>query len=452
MKRRNFLAAALVAPTLWIPRVSRGATPRFGTIDHVLVLFAKGGLRSHAVFNAVGSHRHNPWATQPVQSGTAWKLGAACGAADIATSSFGIIPGLAKVTNDVAVLACVDHTPSAAPDDGHDSAAYRMAGGDATSEPGLLTRIGRDLPRYANGFSLAAMPPVEISASEFGTGQGEWARARPIQIRDPAERFGTSGTLGKGWKIAAREANAARFVAGRPSAYQNRIAGYNDAKHNTAVFAPVLGDPLIDVLGSAATTAAGVSNGQLIEVLGNYLMDEVGDPQGAGTRSFGSGVALALRFFQFGSPMAVVTRAHFDLHINEDKSFPPRTADLVRQLAGLRFLLKQMTHPKGGAYWDRTVVTVVSEFSRNNTTDATGFNSGRGSDHNTDQPNPFRNQAIAVMGGPIRGGQLFGSTDAAMAPTGTVYSSRRLLSTVMDLVGLSHTPYWSDTPIAELLA
>ena len=86
MKRRNFLAAALVAPTLWIPRVSRGATPRFGTIDHVLVLFAKGGLRSHAVFNAVGSHRHNPWATQPVQSGTAWKLGAACGAADIATS------------------------------------------------------------------------------------------------------------------------------------------------------------------------------------------------------------------------------------------------------------------------------------------------------------------------------------------------------------------------------
>ena len=77
--RRTFLkvsgaaAAASLAPTLWLPK-ARAATEAFGQVKHLLVLFAEGGLRSHCLFNAVGSVQDNPFGTQPAAAGTEWAL------------------------------------------------------------------------------------------------------------------------------------------------------------------------------------------------------------------------------------------------------------------------------------------------------------------------------------------------------------------------------------------
>src|SRR5256885_292999 len=113
MKRRDFLklSAAAALPMIFIPKRSRAATPASGSVKHLLVLFAQGGFRSHATFNAVGSMRHNPFGVQNAAPNTEWKLGGACGAEDIVTSSGVTVPSFARVTNDVAVIPCVDHVP-----------------------------------------------------------------------------------------------------------------------------------------------------------------------------------------------------------------------------------------------------------------------------------------------------------------------------------------------------
>ena len=84
--RRDFLklsAAATVAPMLWLPRRAYAASPGFGLAKHVLVLHAKGGIRSHNVFNAVGyTSPHSPYAVNPFGAEAAfgtrqWTLGSA---------------------------------------------------------------------------------------------------------------------------------------------------------------------------------------------------------------------------------------------------------------------------------------------------------------------------------------------------------------------------------------
>jgi hypothetical protein len=57
---------------------------------------------------------------------------------------------------------------------------------------------------------------------------------------------------------------------------------------------------------------AGVTNGQLLEVLGNHDLTEIGDPQSS--LSWGADIALALRCFSLGAPMVTVNRDVFDMH------------------------------------------------------------------------------------------------------------------------------------------
>jgi uncharacterized protein (DUF1501 family) len=111
-----------------------------------------------------------------------------------------------------------------------------------------------------------------------------------------------------------------------------------------------------------------------------------------------------------------------------------------------------MSHPNGGTYWDKTLVVVLSEFSRNNTGDE-GFNSGNGSDHVAERTGPTRNQAIAVMGGMVTAaGKRLGETDDAMNACGPVYSSRSLLATLLDVLGVDSSALWADAPIQELFS
>jgi uncharacterized protein (DUF1501 family) len=455
MRRREFIklaAAASALPVIWIPRRSKASTPAESAVKHLLVLFAQGGFRSHATFNAVGTHQHNPFGTQPAANGTQWTLGAACGAQDI-PSSLGTVPAFAKVTNDVAVIPCVDHLPMTdSPEIDHVMGARRIASGAPDGTSGLLSIVGKHLPLYKNGFNLSAVPPVEVSPSEFGLGSGDYASTRPISLFGAAQSFSSDLPIGKGWKIPVRAQLDQAFRDHRPRGYRARLSNFLLAKRNTAIFADMLKDPQLNILSQPNATGAGFSNAQLIEILGNSTLDSIGDMQM--TPSWGPDVAMALRFLQFGAPFAVVTRATYDMHDNERTNYAPRTMDLVRQLAGLNFILKRMTHPSGGMFWDHTLVVVLSEFSRNNTMPDTGFNSGNGSDHVTDASaslGPQRNQAVAWMGGPLTAkGKMLGSTDSNLNPLGKVYTSRSLLSTMLDVLGVDYRMFWQDDPIAEL--
>jgi uncharacterized protein (DUF1501 family) len=186
-------------------------------------------------------------------------------------------------------------------------------------------------------------------------------------------------------------------------------------------------------------------------VLGNHDMVDIGDPQSS--QSWGADIALALRCFSLGSPMVTVARDVYDMHDIEADAYAPRTEDLVRQLAGLHFLLHRMAHPDGGTYWDKTLVVTTSEFSRNNTNELTGFNTGNGSDHVGEDEDPARNQAIVMMGGVVAaGGKLIGATDDNIKATGEVIASRDVLATVLDVLGLDAAALLGDSakPIAQV--
>ena len=461
--RRNFLklsaAAATVGPTILIPRFAH-ATPGFGLTKHVLVLYAKGGFRSHCTFNAVGeAMRHNPFGVAAPLGGRDWSLGAAAGTATFPTTlPGGTVPSFASVSNFATVLGCVDHNPGGAVDVDHRTAANRIATANPEGTTGVLSVIGRDHAMYAaNGFTLSAVPPVEINPTEFGLGSGSFAITRPLSVSSSGG-FSIDQEIGQGWKMNARAALNDRFINTRARTYRARLAQFLDSKEKAAIFAPLLKDPLLQVTSTEpanmAAAANGVTNAQLIEVLGDYDLSMIGDPQ-MGIRSWGGDVAMALRFFGQGSPMAVVTRDIYDLHDQEEDAYVPRVRDLIRQLGGLHFLLKYMDHPDGGKFWDHTIVLTASEFSRNNTT-ASGFNSGAGSDHVGQEPGPARNQAICMMGGPIEGvaGQLIGPTDNQInaLDQAEVFNSKRLLATIYDALGIDSSTYFPDAAISELYA
>jgi hypothetical protein len=444
MRRREFLALAAALPTLWIPKKAHARTAAFGRVKHLLVLYAKGGFRSHATFNAVGSRAHNPWGAQ--SSAAEWKYGAAANGADIITTR-GTIDGFAKRTSRVAVLASVDHTPNALADVDHRTASLRIGTGAPDGTTGLLTLIGAHHPRYANGFTPAAVPPIEIGASEFGLGSGEMVRYRPLSVGAPEESLDAELTVRNTWNAAARDRLDRRFLARKAGVYSPRIENFTTSKQNTSTFADLLRDPRLDLFGAPTATDAGVTNAELLELFGREPLSATDDASAWGPR-----VALALRFFSFGAPACVVTNDIYDLHDDERSEYAPRATDLVRQLAALDEVLRRMPHPEGGTYYDATMVAVVSEFSRNNT-GASGFNSGNGSDHVEEEAGPCRNQAIAVMGGVVRAaGKQIGSTDAEMNATGKVLSSRSLLSTFLDVLGLSHEAFFAEPPIEELFA
>lgn len=477
--RRDFLkvsaaaAAAITAPTIITSR-ARAATPFFGQVKHVLVLFARGGIRSHCLWNAVGAAQHNPFGKladyQTVAPGTQWTPGAlyhdASGKAgfgdiDLTAGTLGeIVPGFHQITNDIAVVPCVDHNPSGTPDVNHDTATQRVATGDPYGLTGLLSRVGAHHPLYDGvGFTAATPPPVEIQATEFGLGAGDYAQTRPLTVQGADNVFFTDDPIGQGWKVDARDALNQRFRDRRSRAFRKRISEVMLHKTNVSTFAQMLQDPRLNVINDPAGSDAGITNGEIVEVLGDFFLNQQNptDPtepmDTQGIRSWGGDIAMALRFFSFGVPMAVVTRSIYDMHDNERALYRPRTLDLARQFAGLNYLLKRMPHPDGGTYWDHTLVTAIGEFSRNNTL-ASGFNSGNGSDHVTNEAGPSRNQAVPIMGGVIeqagKGGMIIGSTDTNINATGQVYSSRSWLSTLLDVLGIDHSSFWPDAPINEL--
>lgn len=456
--RRGFLraaaalGAAAVAPTLWLPRRARAATSELhGTAKHLLILHADGGLRSGTLFNAKLNVRWNPHVgpdgapDQPGAPGTAWDVGALFDAGATAIPELGdgvLMPGLPAVSNALTVMSLVDHEPGAERSDAsHATARRRIMTGFYDGTTGLLSHIYRHHPNYTGSGAETAIPPVIVGAPgrAFGlTAPGGGAFA-PL-VFNGADDFrvsaGQPAIAAPSWATGVTQRLDDRFTGGLSLRDQRRVGGYLVAKRGASRFRETLRQPMLDI----------AADPELDPVLGsNALLRRVFGPN-----RWGANMALGVRMLQLGSPAVVVSTSGYDTHSNELVEFPPLARDLGRQLAGLNFLLARLAHPDGGTYLDHTLVVVLSEFARDNTEPATGYNSAGGSDHRGEDGS--RHQALPVMGAFVGGGARIGESDAAtMAPNdpSQVIASQSVLASLCDAIGVDMSEVYKAPLVTE---
>lgn len=457
--RRSFLrtaaagaAAASSAPWVFVPRKAF-AGPATGAADSVIVLYAAGGLRSQPLFHADVSQQHNPFGAAPsVASGTQWGVGAVLGTAPYPV--FGIpdvteIPPVPAIANDISVFAGVDHAPASPIAVGvdHFIGDISLTTGhyeDGAPRNGLLSMIHRDHPGYAGGGMV--LPPFDLGLSNFGRGEADLAAFRPIALASANEFTGKSqgGEQQErgAWARPVREARDDRFLAKRAPHVAPYLGAVRDAKLHSRAYSQALRHPALDLLGAPDAELGGLTNAQLLTVMNG----------GTFGGQWGLDTAFAVRLVQLGVPAVSVMRYLYDTHSDERTLFPADAGDIGRQLAGLHFALHRLTNAQGEPLWNRTVVVLMSEFSRDNVDPTTGFNSADGSDH-VGSP-ASRNQCWPIMGGPIPGGRRIGGLDPETLQTagGPAMSVRSVHSTLLDLVGIDYTRYWQDAPVASLFS
>lgn len=441
-------AGALAGPWFWTKKSFAESTPGFGAAKHVLILYAGGGLRSVPLFNADAELQHNPFGRVAPPSGAEWAPGTLLGTEPIELFTFDDGSRLSPVFQlapDIAVLAGVDHDPSS------DRAVMDHVEGDlrvtgVSDDAGLLSVIHREHPGYRDG-SLV-LPPFDIGLSNFARGGGELAGYRPVAVQSAAEFEGRSQGSGQAeraaWARLLRDRTDARYLEKRAPHVRPYLSALRDAKQNSKEYAAALRKPALDLLGAPDAELGGVTNNQMLEVLGAGA--------GAGGQ-WGLETAFALRLMQLGVPAVSVLRYLYDTHSDEQTLFRTDAGDLGRQIAGIHFLLHRLRESDGTPMWDRTVVFLVSEFGRDNTDPATGFNSGGGSDHQGSIAS--RNQVWPVFGGPItargrRLGQLDPSTLATVG--GPARSVKSVQATILAALGIDASRYVDAAPIRDLFA
>ena len=419
INRRRFLGLGLggiatgaVAPHLWIPRVSKAG---FGIPadrhNHLIVINLDGGGRSVPMFNANVDGRWNPYGTQSGAPGTEWSIGGVFDAsAYTETLALGMpeVPPITAISDEIAVLATVDHTPGAANGVGdHAAARTIIASGFAGGGPGIISQIYAHHKNYTQGSAGLVFPPVVIgtggATTPFGTPAGTITPVMVPSFSEFADQSGLDGGSQPTWARAFEAGLDGYAAASRSNRDRERIERLSNGKQNVEAFKAVFTDPALKIATEPNGTRSGLSNAQLQAIFG--------------TSTLGRNAALAARFVSYGSAAVLIGDNGWDTHSSEMSAYQTSANGVARALCGLNYTLKLMPHPQGGTYWDRTMVCIISEFGRDNLM-TNGFNSGGGSDH-TGGPGS-RYQAYALMGGLVtKGGRLFGVTDpSTMQPLG----------------------------------
>lgn len=434
------------SPWIWTKKSFAQSSGGFGSAKHVLILYAGGGLRSAPLFYADCAKQFNPFGKSTPRQGVEWTPGSLLGTDPVQLFSFGDVvemPAIPAIAQDIAVLAGLDHEPES------DRAVIDHLDGDmratqVVEDAGLLSVVHKEHPGYKNG-SLV-LPPFDIGLSNFGRGNGEFAGFRPIAVQSAAEFEGRSqGAAEAGraeWARTLRNQRDVRYLEQRAPHVKPYLTAARDAKVNSKEYAAALRNPAIDLIGAPQAELGGVTNTQMLEVLGGGFF-----PQG----QWGLETAFALRLMQLGVPAVSVLRYLYDTHSDENTMYRADAGDLGRQIAGIHFLLHRMREPDGTPMWDRTVVFVVSEFSRDNTDPRTGFNSGGGSDHQGGVAS--RNQIWPVFGGPVRAaGKMLGRLDPETMATmqGPAKPIRSVLATMLSVLGIDASKYISEAPLNAL--
>ncbi|MCA9705993.1 MAG: DUF1501 domain-containing protein [Myxococcales bacterium] len=438
-------ATAVALPHLWVPRPVR-ATVGFGTAKHLVYIRLSGGFRFPTAFNGDVGNQFNPFGLATgVASGTEWGPGRLLGENEWLTEELSAL-GLRSVTsftNDMAVLACVDHEPLAGSADGnHNTGLERFLTGYVGGETGLFTMLNyglRDVVAQAAESGEIQLPAIIMGESGMGRGGGIYGAYRPPVLRgDDLDLFDSNASsqlpqwarnLADGYDVRHRDKV-------NPGHYST-VDAYVQSREATKAYAEIFASDMLKVGDASNEIYDGLSNADLALAFGDG---------GAGRNAH-----LALRLFHFGCPAVYIDEGGYDYHSDEETELPERIQGFNQLLSALEWALKRMEHPTGGTYWDHTIVAVGSEFSRS----ARGapFNSARGSDHGGDYATRW--MSMPFMGGPVAAaGRLIGRTSSVdLAPEGAVFSYRSMWKTMMDALGAEHAEFFpADEPFDDLFA
>ncbi|MCA9681677.1 MAG: DUF1501 domain-containing protein [Myxococcales bacterium] len=410
--RRDFLrlglgglAVASAAPMLWIPKLSKAGQIPAAKDNYLIVINLDGGARTVPMFNAGVDERWNPYGTQMAAEGTEWAVGGVF-SADPFTDAAPVlgfdVPSLPQIADEICVIGTVDHVPGAATGIGnHATARNIIASGREGGGPSLLSMIYHGHGKYNVGVGEPTFPPVVIGTGgatlPFGAPMGSLAPVMVPSFSEFQAQSGDNGGAQPAWARKLEESLDGAAALRRSNRDRELLERIKQGKANVESFKAVFTNPALDVAGSPDAMMNGLSNRQLEAALG--------------TSQLGRDMALALRFIGTGSAAVLVGNNGWDTHSAEMNAYEMSANTLGRVLSGLKIALELMQHPQGGSYWERTLITVTSEFGRDNVMTG-GYNSGGGSDH-TGGPGS-RNQAFPYLGGLVgQKGKQIGHTHPA---------------------------------------
>lgn len=458
LRRRTFLAGAAAAafPHIWIPKpaFAQQCTGR-GGVKHLIYVRLNGGFRFTTAFNADVGAVYNPFGVaKGLASGTEWGVSQLFEAApwldDMnmgqARRELGMQP-VTSFTNEMAVLATVDHEPTSGNADGnHGTGLERFLTGYVNGDNSIFTMLNYGLRARIEAAAAEGkieLPPFVLGSSGMALGAGKYAAYRPPLVQgDSFENFVFSDVS----KLPMWATDMAKEVDTRmhdrvvPRA-KPPVEAYIASRESTAKFAEIFSSEILRISNRSNDEIDGISNQELATLFGD---------SGAGRQ-----IALALRLFHFGCPAVYLDQGGYDMHSNEDENLPGAISELGLLLSGLNFALKKMKYPEelgGGSYWDHTLVVMGSEFGR--TTRGTPFNSAGGSDHGGDRATRW--MSMPFMGGIVTqsgmGGKQYGVTEKSeLRDDGRVYSYRAVAKTLMDLLCADHSEFFpEDPPLADI--
>ncbi|MBA2662209.1 MAG: DUF1501 domain-containing protein [Bradymonadaceae bacterium] len=456
--RRSFLkgvgavAASVAVPHIWIPNQALASSATRGAIKHLIYVRLSGGFRFTTAFNSDVAAEFNPFGVaDKVASGTEW---GACKLLEQASwlegdggrtrAALGMKP-VTEISNQIAVLPCVDHEPLAARADGnHQTGLERYLTGYVSGATSFLTMINyglRERYQLARAENRVVLPAFTLDDAAMAIGGGEYAAHRPpVMQGDGFDRFGFSaGQTLPEWAQKMSANVDERMRDRQHPRVRAPVDAYMQTRDATEQYADVFNHEALKVRNNSDAMIDGISNRQLADIFGD---DRVG-----------RNIRLSLRLFHFGCPAVYFNQGGYDMHSGEEAGLPRQIDHLNRLISGLEVALKRMTHADGGSYWDHTMIVFGSEFGR--TARGSRFNSARGSDHAGD--NATRWMSMPFMGGLVEangmGGRQLGETKRAdLKPAGEVYSYRSVLKTLMDGLGCDHREFFpADRPFDALL-
>ncbi|MBN1205888.1 MAG: DUF1501 domain-containing protein [Myxococcaceae bacterium] len=444
-------ATALALPTLWLPNKAYAQTSGRGSVEHLIYIRLGGGFRFTTAFNADVDGDFNPFGSAGQRApGTEWGVGSLLEQATWLEGDEGLPRvelGMQRVTdftNEICVLPCVDHEPFSARADGnHGTGLERFLTGFVGGNTSFLSYLNyglREKVAEAARQGETLLPAFSLGESGMALGAGVYAGYRPPVLDGSGfERFGfdPDSTL-PAWAVNIAGNLDSRLRAKLHPGLRTGVEAYQQTREATRAYGRIFRDPILRVNATSEEAVDGISNRELVTMLGD---------DGTGRE-----VVLALRLFHFGCPAVFLNQGFYDFHSDEADGLPGEMDQANRLLSGLRTALKRMQHPKGGTYWDKTLVVLGSEFGR--TAGGNKFNSANGSDHSSDLATRW--MSMPMMGGIIdqasKGGRRLGETRASdLKAMGKVYSYRSVLKTLMDLLGADHsTVFPADNPLEDL--
>ncbi|MFV8752603.1 DUF1501 domain-containing protein [Nannocystaceae bacterium ST9] len=454
--RRNFLktlgigagAAMIGAPYLWIPRTASANTSGFGTAKHLICVRLSGGFRFPTAFNGDVGSEFNPWGPATnVASGTEW------GVSKLLEADTGEMAWLTEerktlgmksvtdLTNQIAVIPCVDHEPlSGSADGNHQTGFERYLTGYAGGSTGIFTMINyglREKMAMATQEGITLLPAIVMGDAGMGRGLGEYSAYRPPVLRgDDLDRFGfNTDAILPDWARTMTDDYDRRFRDRQQTPHAPTVDAYLQSRQATKAYSEIFSSDALKIDNGSTEPFDGISNAELATAFG----------MGGSSAS----LRLALRLFHYGCPAVYLDQGGYDMHSDEEEGLPPRMQELNQLISALIWALQRMEHPEGGTYWDHTIVCFGSEFSR--TTRGGKFNSARGSDHGGDLATRW--MSMPFFGGPIKAlGRSIGSTRKTdLEAEGVVVSYRSTMKTMMDALGCDHEPFFpADEPFDHL--